>query len=565
MFSKRLLTALVSRGYFPRELPATFTTTDFGERVGGVIADWEKAKIFTTDKVNYKKSGNRIKLSSSYTYKIPEAEIEIISKPKRGYERRNIHITHPLPQALLSRELIENWRTICKWTAKSKFTIDKLEISENFERSIKDINFRVHGAKKNFIEASANWIVQTDISRFYPSIYTHSIPWAAYGKQKVKGNLNLYKGSLGDRLDILVRACNRNQTIGIPIGPETSRILSEIISSRIDLNFSQRMPSIKVDSVDRLQDDWFAGAENFSEAENIISAITHVYRDYGLEINGGKTSIDRMIAAPFAGWRSELASFLSHKSGPLRSGRLKEFLDMGLNLQSKTPNDPVINYAMSVIEGQRYNDSDAEILESFLLKAAAISPISLDKICRVILNINNYTKTISKRRIVNRFRSLIDINMQNGNTYEVIWLLFTIRGLKKTFDSKVLTESLDLYSGSVIPLILLEMKNNGTFLGKLPISRWQSSIDDETIKSDCIWLLAYEGMRRGWLSDPNKLLSRPFFKPLLDRKIVFYDETRNVLMSSKANSERRRKSYNENLAVMALMKTLRGFNMFSEY
>lgn len=34
---------------------------------------------------------------NAYTYILRDAEAEIISKPKKGYERRNIHITHPIP------------------------------------------------------------------------------------------------------------------------------------------------------------------------------------------------------------------------------------------------------------------------------------------------------------------------------------------------------------------------------------------------------------------------------------------------------------------------------------
>ena len=112
-----------------------------------------------------------------------------------------------------------------------------LGVSDTDSRAIKGINFALHRAKKGYLEATADWLVKTDISRFYPSIYTHSIPWAAYGKERVKAGLDFYKGSFADRLDLLVRSCNRNQTIRLPIGPETSRIIAEIISSRIDSEF----------------------------------------------------------------------------------------------------------------------------------------------------------------------------------------------------------------------------------------------------------------------------------------------------------------------------------------
>ncbi|MBI1493180.1 RNA-directed DNA polymerase [Halocynthiibacter styelae] len=103
--------------------------------------------------------------------------------------------------------------------------LDEIRISDEYDRSVKGINFSICREKTAYIKATSDWLVRTDITRFYPSIYTHSIPWAAYGKERVKSGMGCYKGSFVDQMDVLVRACNRNRTIGIPIGPETSRIV----------------------------------------------------------------------------------------------------------------------------------------------------------------------------------------------------------------------------------------------------------------------------------------------------------------------------------------------------
>lgn len=277
---------------------------------------------------------------------------------------------------MLSYELAKNWKAVQKWLSRQTFSLDEIRISDRYERSLKGINFQIHRTKKAYLEATSDWLVKTDISRFYPTIYTHSIAWAAYGKEKVKRNLKLYQDSLADRLDILIRSCNRNQTIGIPIGPETSRIIAEIISSRIDSDFHRKSPDIPRECVDRRQDDWLIGVNTLERAEIVLSTITSIYRDYGLEINGSKTSIDRIIAAPEAAWVSEIGAFLSHRPGPIRAARLKELLSLSLRLQSDFPYEPVINYVLSIIEGQHVAAGDVELLESFLLKAAVLSPIS---------------------------------------------------------------------------------------------------------------------------------------------------------------------------------------------
>jgi hypothetical protein len=216
-----MLRALVAKGYFPAELPPAFTTETFGEHIIDILEDWRKSGVYEVKPAG-KTPKTKLPKRNSHTYKLQDADVELISTPKRRFERRNLSVVHPLSQALLSFELTKNWPSIQKWLTNQLYSLYSIRIDGKSSRAIKSLNFSLHRAKKDFIEAVADWLVITDISRFYPTIYTHSIPWAAYGKEKVKANLALYQGSLADRIDSLVRAGNRNQTIGIPIGPETS-------------------------------------------------------------------------------------------------------------------------------------------------------------------------------------------------------------------------------------------------------------------------------------------------------------------------------------------------------
>src|SRR5690606_20874699 len=135
-----------------------------------ILNDWQSSNVFRIKpakkfpKINGKKHRHR------YSYEgIPNADPELISKPKRLYERRNLHITHPIPQALLAKEISDNWVTVLRWLSRRKYSIDEIVVSMEHERAVKSINFRAHEAKKSFIEATADWLVCTDISRFYPT------------------------------------------------------------------------------------------------------------------------------------------------------------------------------------------------------------------------------------------------------------------------------------------------------------------------------------------------------------------------------------------------------------
>ncbi|NBW52034.1 MAG: RNA-directed DNA polymerase, partial [Betaproteobacteria bacterium] len=498
MPKKEVLEALLRQGYFPKELPPAFTTDDFGRQAEDIIGDWSKSKLFKIEPGKLPKKKNK---RDCYSYSLPSAEIEVISTPKRGYERRDVHVTHPIPQALLTLEMAQNWRSVQKWLARQHYSMDEIRVSSQYPRAIKGINFALHRVKKSYIEASADWLVKTDITRFYPSIYTHSIPWAAYGKERVKGSLNSYKGSVADRFDALVRACNRNQTVGIPIGPETSRILAEVISSRIDSDFRAVRHELPADAVDRLQDDWFLGLKSLEAAESALASIVGVYRSYGLDINGSKTSVARMVAHTEEAWISELGAFLSHRSGTLSGSRLREFLTLTLRLQAQHEKSAVTNYALTVLENHSTNREDVETLESFLLKAAVVSPGSMSRICELLLNIEHRTKAISRKRVGPRFTELAERNLINGNLYEAIWQLYALRGLRISVNSRVISELSAVTPSSALALVLLDLDSRGLWVRQLPKANWEAGITKERVRCDWIWLLAYEGFRKGWLKD----------------------------------------------------------------
>lgn len=556
----------MAKGYFPKELPLTFTTTDFGNHSEEILQEWEASNVFEIKTAKEFKKVNGIRFQGRYSYKkLTSAEPEIISKPKKLYERRNLHVTHPVPQALLAREIAANWNTLQKILSKRRYSEDQIVISDQYPRSIKGINFPLHRAKKSYIEATSDWLVRTDISRFYPTIYTHSIPWAAYGKERVKSSLHVYDGSFADRLDVLVRACNRNQTVGIPVGPETSRILAEIISSRIDSEFSIAAPNPSIKSADRLQDDWIVGSSTLEGAEKILSAISASYREYGLDINGSKTSVTHILASKMESWKSEISSFLSHRMGALHGSRLEEFLSLCLRLQLSEPSEPVLNYALSVVESRRFPRKDAQPLESFLLKAAAISPGSMDRICRIILNIEHGSGGLSRDRLASRFSELLEKHFSNGAIFEAIWILYTMRGLKKPFSASRIMDQVESVSSSAIRLLMLDMRDKGICTSRLPVQKWETEVSEERVLCDWTWLYAYEAMRRGWIGDPKGILSKPFFKPMHERNIVFYDPSKNVRNSKAVKREQAKLRNQQNVEAVALLSSLRGVDAWAEF
>lgn len=71
-----------------------------------------------------------------------------------------------------------------------------------------------------------------DVSKCFDSIYTHSVTWAVKDMPFAKRSIGAK--SFGDQFDRLMQSMNYNETSGICIGPEVSRIFAETIFQRID-------------------------------------------------------------------------------------------------------------------------------------------------------------------------------------------------------------------------------------------------------------------------------------------------------------------------------------------
>jgi hypothetical protein len=109
-------------------------------------------------------------------------------------------------------------------TASSFFRYNKFSFLYGFYES-----YDYHRLEKKF-----SYLTQLDISRCFSSLYTHSISWAIKGKALAKLKSN---GGFDEKLDSLVKNMNHQETNGILIGPEFSRLVAEIILQRIDVDF----------------------------------------------------------------------------------------------------------------------------------------------------------------------------------------------------------------------------------------------------------------------------------------------------------------------------------------
>jgi hypothetical protein len=157
-------------------------------------------------------------------------------------------------------------------------------------------SYEYHKLEKQF-----HSMLQVDVSKCFPSIYTHSIGWAVKNKRLAKAKPRAH-GDFDGEFDNLMQLTNYRETNGIIIGPEVSRIFAEIILQKIDLNLVDKMEKknfqISKDyDFRRYVDDFFVFFSSEEVKTSFIRELELCLLEYKMYLNEAKTTI---VSRPFA-------------------------------------------------------------------------------------------------------------------------------------------------------------------------------------------------------------------------------------------------------------------------
>lgn len=483
---------LVSKGYFPEELPPVFSTVDLGKVVTKVLSH-------LGSHIHDKKVGKLL------PYSIPKG---------RGY-RRNLGIPNPLQYIQLAKTITDHWGDIIAHTEKSKISISRLTLGGL--RAIKRFNFdefidaRLHKSVGN------RFLLKIDITRFYNSIYTHSIPWALHTKAVAKVEQKRTQ-HFGNGLDSDSRNLQDTQTIGIPTGPDTSRIISEIILVAIDIHLQKVLPNLQ--GV-RIIDDYYLYFKQISDVETARSVVHQALREYELELNPNKESVIELPEILESNWYRELKEIRFSNDPGLQRKQLISFFDKAFYYSKNNPEEAVLSYALSKIRPTFFQRENTGILVALLLNAIIQEPKTISISCEILTSFFQRGYLIDQTLLDIALNEFIIFHCLHDHEFELSWGLWTIKNLKLNL-SKEAAEKVSRNTNAIIVLMVLDLKRSKMIPMGLDTSLWKSMLNADNLYSEN-WLFAYEVKVRGWLRTADDYLDKdPFFKKLKDNKVRFY-------------------------------------------
>lgn len=504
------LKTLLGSGFFPRELPPCFTTSDFAD----VVTDETK-----TLPIEFTKRKDSWCGYSTFSLARPAAL------------RRNLALLNPLPFFRLSAKIVEEQERLFKLASPGFFCLSHPKIQRNSQRAITTHeDWSSLPKARSLNRVAKKFILRTDIARFYPSVYTHSLDWAITGKKRAKENFGPRVTRLGARIDNLVQSAQGGQTRGLPIGPDTSLLLSHILLAPVDKALKRR----KVHHGFRFMDDYELAFESRSEAEKALAILEEELGVFELELNSLKTRIVELPTELDHPGIQELRAMRIRPEGNGQDSDIIHFFSKAFELARRFPEKAILNYAVGRVKNLGDSNVCAKLTQELVLQCITaepgVWPIALPLLQRLHFRFSDLpTGPIEK---------VIDLTIREqaskGHSSEVARSLWAALIFDFTLSASAAIAAARMQD-DVCGLLLLHLES----LGLAQISSTaRKNLDSMAVEKELRgehWLFAYEAVAQGWIQPPggNYLTNGrdDVFKFLFAEDVRFYDV--NALMDAR--------------------------------
>jgi hypothetical protein len=510
---QQILGALIQTAYLPAEIPPVVTARHF--------ADYARAEFKNLKKLK----------ASTKTLQTPTL-YDRYNIPRENGTRRDLALVHPRSQLNLSMILTERHQLIRQIITDMKVSRYRADADLKNFKAFKGISFSNLDRARAEIARRKAWILSADISRFFYTIYTHSIPWAVLGKDKVKQTL--FGGKKTKKIshwtgeiDAALQNCQSRETFGIPVGPDTSRIVAEILLSGIhsDLTFST---ILKNGTGYRLVDDFFLGFDSERECQDALAALSNALSQFNLQLNDEKTSIRSATDIFMERWRFELiGASISIHDEQRQMRDIRKVSELALYHASQIGNSHPIKWITQKLSNLKYFDRNFGLLLTTLLRFGRDFPVVMNLVCVFIINNKSKCKGfIAQSHIKSWVRAIFAARSRDSHDFEITWALVVCGALNIRVSRSDFGNYLPSICSVAFALLGL-LDSRGLLVEPLSAFRWRPQVKNGGLDGHH-WLMFYESVLRGWTKDSlmiSAVKSDALFGDLFAKNVSFLNDT----------------------------------------
>ncbi len=495
-----MLDSLLRRGHFPSELPLLFSTEALATAVKG--AQQNLPACMTKNKATWTQPTNH-------------------NLARVGGLRRRLSVPNPVNFYRLARVFDINQVALAAKWAESPFAHTTPSLTNAGSRAISPKN-PDRATSRAIARVGTRYLLKADISQFYPSIYTHTVPWALHTKATAKAGQH-DMALAGNVLDKELQACQHGQTKGIAIGPDTSLGIAELLLSPIDRRMNEECD---IKGGVRFIDDMEFSFARLADAEKALATLEALLHEYELQLNGSKTKIIELPDSIDSLHATGLRPYIP-KDGTNSHTQWTDYFNRAFELAKGHPAEGVLRYAVAALQSVKISGKTWQLAQSLLWQCIALDPGCLRFVIEVLWT-NTHLGTglsLDESMAVDALDSLILSSAPVSHGSEVVWSLWAAMLFNFTL-STTSWDAITKMDDSFVAVAACVSNQRNLLATALASPLWVSWLEEGCFDQGH-WLFAYEAYRNGWLENAAataKLDTVPACRFMKETGVAFFNE-----------------------------------------
>lgn len=335
----------------------------------------------------------------------------------------------------------------------------------------------------------------------------------------------------GNVLDKNLQDSQDGQTIGIPIGPDTSLIIAESLLSTIDLMLSEKGISNGL----RYIDDYFLGFNTIGEAESALTTMQELLNQYELALNPLKTEIIQLPIEfePLA--ISELRAFSFRDTIGGQKSDLIHYFNIAFKAAKDLPTESILKYAVSRTFEVNVTAENYPVFENFILQCVTADSSTLKYTVNQIIKYKriDYIQNIENISHILRQLTITESSLGHGNEVAYCLWLYLILGISIP---EVVVKNVVPMRDPFVAILLCDCRQKNLMDFIPDFSIYEEMMVMEELSGD-MWIFVYEMLAKGWfqpLSDQNPISQNECYRFLLNSHVFFYNENLSLTIMAES-------------------------------
>lgn len=385
------------------------------------------------DKISKKLAGKKLSdFRSSTPREFENVNYKLLSNKDGKYAWRPFQLIHPAIYVSLVNCITEkdNWKIIKDrfkaFQNESKIECQSLPVisgtDTKTDKSAQILTWwQLVEQRSIVLSLDFKYVVHTDITDCYGTIYTHSLSWALHTKKVAKKRENRNENSLiGVAIDNHLQDMSYGQTNGIPQGSTLMDFVAEIVLGYVDLLLAERITKLKITDykILRYRDDYRIFANDSYEVEQITKELSEILSEIGLRLNAEKTEAsDDIIKSSI---KPDKRYWISNRR--VAENKQKWLIQIYL-LSKKFPNSGTVDTQMKeflkTLESSKKNDSNIDTLISLVTEIGLRNPRVVPTVIAIQSILISGIPIKSRLQVTNKIKS--KFNQVPNSSLIMVW------------------------------------------------------------------------------------------------------------------------------------------------